>query len=503
LIELRALCKTFPGNRHQTLTDARWTLLPGEIHAILGENGAGKSTLMHILAGFVRPDSGSLLVNGRYFHALSPPAARKHGIGMIRQRPELCPGLRVFENCVLGAEGHNSADGIFFSGQAARRRVQMLMERTGLYVPPDAPAEALDAAGRHKAALIALLLRDARALIFDEPSAVLDSQEQEALALLMRRLAQEGRGVALITHKLDEALRLASRVTVMRNGRTLETRPARDWTEQELLARMFAAAPEAEGAAPPRAAGGLSAGEAPLAVRGLTVRRNGKPALVDIAFEVARGQTAAVIGRKNGGIEALELALCGFLQPESGEIRVMGTSVGGRPAAFRAAGGAFMASARIPLDGENGVAGYDKNLTVYDNLILHHHDKPALGGVRRSLWLPFNKKNLDALAAEIKTRARLKINPRRRLGVLSGGMLQRLILERELESARHLLVISEALWGLDYEQRRRLQRKIRQAADAGRAVVLFASDPAEVRHLCERLFFLRDGRLTEACGGGL
>jgi simple sugar transport system ATP-binding protein len=509
---LHDICKTYSGNRRPSLSQANWSIRRGEIHAILGENGAGKSSLMHILSGFIRPDSGEIRINGTKIRLNSAQAARKHGIGMVRQRPELCPGLKVWEGCVLAKGAH---DGVLFSPRAERERAASRAARFNLNIPLDVLASELSDGERHTAAILSLLLCDTDCLIFDEPSAVLNKSESSALEQLYKNLKHKGRALAIITHKLEEALAIADTITVMRNGYTIDTRPAQDWTQRELITGMFGLSP-AYDVTPPEAwrarqavytaqaaaetADGAPPRRPPLSVRNLDVSHNGTRVIRRLNLEIAAGEIVGVVGRKKDGLEALELAVCGFARPSSGEILVSGGQVDGNPAAFRAAGGAFMASAPRRLVKESGIAGCDRNLSLYDNLIIH----------TMSSWISpkqifrfnqrFSRRELNFFVEAIKERARIRVKSKRRLRILSGGMLQRLILEREIECSKpgSLLVISQALWGLDFEQRRRLSGKIQSAAESGRGVLLFAASTEEAAALCTRILTLKNGVVTGA-----
>jgi simple sugar transport system ATP-binding protein len=483
LIELINISKRFPGNRHNTLTGANWDLREGEIHALLGENGAGKSTLMHIPAGFVKPDTGQIKLHGAITRIDGPSAARKKGIGMVRQRPEVCPGVAVWEHCVLGM------DGFWFRPAVLRKKAAAVAARFAIDLPLDAQTDTLNDAGRHKAAVLAVLLSGARCLILDEPGAVLNKAENAALDRLFPALAAQGFSIALITHKLDEALRIAGRITVMRNGRIIETRPAAAWTRTELEERMFGRFDKEHQAA-------VCQKNTCLEPPALSVSNLNAGILNTVEFSVHCGEIVGIAGQKSDGIETLEMAICGYNMPDSGMITVLGRNTAGDMRAFRQAGGAYVAAGLRRTDGAAGgrqpslsIAGFDRSLSLYDNLIIHHHAESAGGAVF------MNKKKLNGLVRGILEKARIKVRPKRKLGILSGGMLQRLVLERELESAGGFLVISQALWGLDIEQRRRLGRKIKDAAADGIGILLFASTLEDLSELCRRLFVLEKGCL--------
>ncbi|MDR3161283.1 MAG: ATP-binding cassette domain-containing protein, partial [Spirochaetaceae bacterium] len=217
MVELKGIGKYFSSNGVQALDRADFDLLPGEIHALVGENGAGKSTLMHIMAGYLKPGAGTVCLDGRERNFRSPADALASGIGMVRQHPSLVPGFAVWEDCVLGGEPRA---GPFLNRKAARNLVRRLSDRWGFGLPIDRPTDTLTVSLRQKAAILALLLRKAAYLIFDEPTAVLTPGETAGLFALFSQLRSDGKGIVLISHKLEETLSLADRVTVLRKGRT-------------------------------------------------------------------------------------------------------------------------------------------------------------------------------------------------------------------------------------------------------------------------------------------
>jgi simple sugar transport system ATP-binding protein len=200
LIELKNISKYFPVNGVMALDNVNFTLKASEIHALLGENGSGKSTLIHILAGFFPPSAGSILTDRKERRFLSPADALAHGIGIVRQHTGFIKGLKVWENCVLGSERKGR---LFLDAALSKKQVEEKASQWNFNLPLDSPAESLTVGQRQKAAILALLLRDVNWFIFDEPTAVLSPEESENLFQLFKRLRGEGRGVILITHKLN------------------------------------------------------------------------------------------------------------------------------------------------------------------------------------------------------------------------------------------------------------------------------------------------------------
>jgi simple sugar transport system ATP-binding protein len=498
MIELRGIKKYFRANGVKALDEADFELRPGEIHALLGENGAGKSTLMHIMAGYLRPDGGSVFDGPREQHFTAPAKALAAGIGMVRQHPHLVPGFKVWEDCVLGAEKK-----FILRPGDARRRAAEVSERWGFDLSMDKPTESLTVSQRQKAAILALLLRDARWLIFDEPGAVLSPGETEALFAVFRRLRNEGRGIALISHKLDETLALADRVTVIRRGKTSAPREAASLPAGELRELIFGrgetlpafAAAQAEQAFPavpasPAAETPAATPAAPLLlVRDLRVEAPGRPFIRNISLELAGGKILGVTGIRDSGLETLELALTGFLKPPAGtagRISINGRDISG-VRSFREAGGAYLGTDRLDVNLAPG-------LPLTESLIIHAHRRSLLG-------LPgkfglMNKKFLDAWRRGIMSRAGISRSPKNRADSFSGGMLQRILLARELEEKASLLVLAESGWGLDQEGRRRMAGELRNQANAGKGVLLFSTDVDELLSVCDEIAVLLNGTIS-------
>ncbi|MDR1373620.1 MAG: ATP-binding cassette domain-containing protein [Treponema sp.] len=509
-IELKGIQKYFPVNGVQALEDADFELKPGEIHALLGENGAGKSTLMHVMAGYLKPDSGFLVTGGALRRCFSSPAkALAAGIGMVRQHPHPVPGLKVWEDCTLGAEG-----GFLLHPAKARRRAAELSERWSFDLPMDSPAESLTVSQRQKAAVLALLLKGVRWFVFDEPAAVLSPKEAAALFDLFRGLRNEGRGIVLISHKLDEALDLADRVTVIRRGKTLGARKAASLSAGELRELIFGAAgsiPAANtqtGTAPAKSAGkdagnggGFDSAAGPaeplLLLRDLKAEIPGRPFIRNISLELRAGEILGVTGVRDSGLETLELAVTGFLGVPgrssstrradlSGLVRIRGRDVSD-VRSFREAGGAYLGADRLGVN-------LAPELPLRESLIIHAWRRSRLG-----FWGKFgimNKKFLDARCRAIMNHAGISRSSGNRGNSFSGGMLQRILLCRELEENASLLVLAEPGWGLDQVGRTRMAGELRACAASGKGVLLFSTDVDELLSVCSEIAVLFNGMVS-------
>jgi simple sugar transport system ATP-binding protein len=487
MVELRGIGKYFPVNGVYALDNAGFELRPGEIHALLGENGAGKSTLMHVMAGYLKPSTGTIRVNGTERRFAVPADALAAGVGMVRQYPQLTPGFKVWEDCILGSEPRF---GPFISRKKARNRIRSLSERWGFDLPIDRPTDSLSVSLRQKAAILALLLRDAGYLIFDEPTAVLTPEETQGLFRLFTQLRAEGKGIALISHKLEETLGLADRVTVLRKGRTAAVRSAASLSGKSLRALMFGLEEGEEqpgefaAPVPPRFPVAKSGEKsALLAVRGLSVELPGRPFIRGVDLEVSPGRILGVTGVRDSGLETLELALTGFLRPAGGTVALNGRDITGQgPRAFRLAGAAYLGA---------GISGSAPSLSIRDNIIIHAHRRSTRRFRGKFGFL--DTAYLDAWTATVLRFAGLSRSPSARLTSFSGGMIQRLVLAREYAEEASLLVLAEPGQGLDQVGRAALLPILQTYAASGRGLLVFSTDTEELALLSDEILVLRNG----------
>lgn len=490
-IRLRNVSKYFPSNGVQALSGARFDLRTGEIHALIGENGAGKSTLMHILAGHLEMTTGELQVDGipRRFHR--PAEALRLGIGMVRQHPALVPGFALWEDALLGLP----EPALFpLDARRGRRRFQELSDRWGFDLDGAVRTEKLTISQRQKASILTLLLHQVRCIILDEPTAVLSPVETERLFTLLRRLRDDGKAIVLISHKLEETLQVADRITVLRQGETVASVDAKGTNPAELISLMFGRDLERDGSF-----NGLrplleteqeelraARGEPLLQVEGLSVVQKDLVSLWGLSFSVYPGEIFGVAGVRDSGLETLELAVTGFVQPRSGKIRLKGTAVEGKgPLAFRKAGAAYVSADRLGR-------ALALKLPIIDSLIVHSHRRFVKN---RRLWPHF----LDLRAIRSWANQILKASGiQGRLDSLaesfSGGQLQRLILVREFAEEAPLLVLADPGWGLDASGKVLFQERLVEYLRRGGTVLIFSTDVDELLRLSSRVMVIRDGR---------
>jgi simple sugar transport system ATP-binding protein len=518
VIELRDITKTFRENGVRALSGVNFSLKPGEIHVVAGENGAGKSTLMHILGGYLKPDEGTILVNGKPRHFSLPASALRAGIGMVRQRPRLVDTFSVWENCALGVTMKSGGD-FLFNRRHARTTTAAMIEKLGFHLPLDAKAGDLTLAGQKKTAVLSLVMRGASYFIFDEPLAYLRRDEKDEMRTLFLSLRNEGKGAAVIAHEIREILPVSDRVTVLRNGRVVLAGDKSAMDEARVIGAMFAdtaadtaavsadvpsvALRETKAAANTAPLDGATGGgstdakkgtgenkEIALSVKNLRVNRPPFYPLEQINLEARRGEIAGIAGMRESGVETLELALAGLLEPDTGSIE----------AAVRSNGQNGARTAYIGLGGS--AEAFAPSLSVRDNLILHEHRNR----MNRRGFL--DTKALAVFAKSLVEKAGLpaSVSITAPASSLSGGMLARIIAERELAKDADVLLLSDPSAGLDLRALNTLLRKIRAFADSGGAAILFLSGASphetggssgihELAGLCDRVYVLDGGHL--------
>ncbi|HXE58815.1 MAG TPA: ABC transporter ATP-binding protein [Gemmatimonadales bacterium] len=472
-LELRSIHKWF-GSVH-ALRGADFALAPGEIHALLGENGAGKSTLMHVAGGLLEPDRGEVVVDGVPRRIGSPRAARRLGIGMVHQHFTAVGPLTVAENVALAA-------GWRVEPRALARRVAELSERLGLPLDPAVRADTLPVGLRQRLEIVKALAGTegggGRILLLDEPTAVLAPAEADELIGVLRGLADRGAAIGLITHRLDEALRAADRVTVLRRGEVTFSGPAEGVGVQELAERMIG----------PDAAAALRAGRAvtarppagqPVVVcRGVSVRHEAgdRLALRDATLTVRAGEIVGIAAVEGNGERELLRLVAGLLAPAAGELEVA------RPLGF------------IPAD--RTTEGLIADFSLAENLTL------GLGAaapwVRRG-WIDWRAAR--RATAELLQRHRVTApGPDAPAGSLSGGNQQKLIVARELARGPRVLVAEHPTRGLDVRASAAVHELLRGVAAAGAGVLVHSSDLDEVLELADRVVAVRSGRLHPVYG---
>jgi simple sugar transport system ATP-binding protein len=500
MVKLEGIKKYFPSNGIQALDNVDFIIRPGEIHALLGENGAGKSTLMHVLAGYLQPDCGNIFVNNAPKHFAIPHDAIKAGIGMVRQDPRMIPGFRVWEDCIVGLR--ESRFGII-SRKKSRALVQSVSDEWGFDLPIDDYAESLTIGKRQKAAILSLLLKNITYFILDEPTAVLSIVETERLFYLLKKLRDEGKGIVIISHKLEETLALSDHVTILRNGKLAASKKSNEVSMEEISTYMFESAQEKNDTISvdtinenqnkvqhDKIIDTMSVHtdkKTILQVKNLSVENPEKPFLRGIDFTALNGKIIGFAGVKDSGLETLELSITGFLSPKNGTIMLHDTLIEGQgTATFRKAGGAYLSGDRTGTS-----MAYD--LPLWDSLIIHAHKRfGAQKTWRRNIGL-LDKNYLSRWAHRIMQNAGINRSVKSSGHAFSGGMIQRIILQRELAEDAGLFVLSEPVWGLDRSAAEKVLIELKEYSAKGKSILIFSSDLDFLISASDEIIVLRNG----------
>jgi simple sugar transport system ATP-binding protein len=476
VVRLEGITKRFPGvvaNR-----DVQLSVRRGEVHAVVGENGAGKSTLMKILYGMQRPDEGTISVDGRAVRFSDPGQAIAAGIGMVHQHFMLADNLTVLENVVLGAEPRRRGQ---LDVGMARRRITELSDRYGLDVDPDALVEDLGVGDRQRVEILKVLYRGARVLILDEPTAVLVPQEVDELFASLAELRAEGVSVIFISHKLDEVLRVADSVTVLRQGTTVTTVDPKSVTARQLAELMVGSALPT-----PETRESTVTDVVELDVQGLTVRNPaGRPVVEDVSLQVRRGEVVGIAGVEgNGQVELVE-ALLG-LRAATGAVTLGGRDLTGLSTRERRESGIGY----VPEDRHR--QGLLLAAPLWENRVLgHQRRKPNAKGP----WI-------DRRGARADTERIVREYGVKTPGIdvpafaLSGGNQQKLVIGREMSDRPSLLVASHPTRGVDVGAQAAAWDHIRAARRDGLAVLLVSADLEELIGLSDTLVVMLRGRLV-------
>jgi simple sugar transport system ATP-binding protein len=478
-VQLVGITKVFPGLIANDQIDL--DLRAGEIHALLGENGAGKSTLMNILTGIYQPDGGLIRVGGVPVRFASPVAAIAAGIGMVHQHFKLIRAFTVSENIHLGWRETPRRVTV----AALERRTAELAARFGLEVRPEARVEDLSAGEQQRVEILRVLARGARVLILDEPTAVLTPSEAGALARALRGFVAGGYAIIFISHKLDEVLEIADRITILRAGRKIATLPAAECTQAGLATMMVGR----EIVMPQAHAGGggkRSVGKIVLQLAGVSaLNERGLPALIDVDLAIHAGEIVGVAGVAGNGQRELTEVLTGTREVTEGQVRI-GARVmaGASPAAFLAAG-----IGHIPEDRLR--SGLAPSMAVADNAVLREYRAPpiARGPV-------FDPRASAKLARRIAGDANVLVpNMRAPVRNLSGGNQQRLVARREMRVATTALVAAYPTRGLDVGAIDSMLRYLIEMRDQGVGVLLVSEELDELLGIADRVAVMFQGRI--------
>jgi general nucleoside transport system ATP-binding protein len=482
VLELRGITKQFPGVLANDNVD--FDLLRGEVHALLGENGAGKSTLMNIVYGLYRADAGEMLLKGKRVSFSSSKEAIKSGIGMVHQHFMLIPVMTVAENIILAEE---PTHGGLLDYESAEKRVKELADSFNFHIDPHAKVEDIGVGQQQRVEILKALYRRADILILDEPTAVLTPQEAIELFGILRTLKQEGMAIIFISHKLNEVLDIADRVTVLRRGKMIDTVPTEGATREGLARLMVGREVLLRVDKTPS-----QPKEPLLTVENLTVLDDRElEAVRDVSFEVRAGEIVGIAGVDGNGQTELIDAVTGLRKAKSGRVTVAGkliTNEGAREALDAGLG-------HIPEDRHR--RGLVLDFTLAENIALHDYKDPPDS---RFGWL---------YPARLIARARRLLKdfdvrgggPVTRASALSGGNQQKVVVAREVERDPRVLLAAQPTRGLDVGAIEFVHRRLVEERDeAGRAILLVSLELDEILSLADRILVMYEGRIVGEYG---
>ncbi|MGW5863866.1 ABC transporter ATP-binding protein [Streptomyces sp. NPDC055239] len=465
-VELRCITKEFPGTLANDRVDL--TVARGEIHALMGENGAGKSTLMSVLYGLQRPDAGQILLDGREVTFASPSEAIAAGLGMVHQSFKLFPSFTVAENVVYAAEPRRFG---LTDRREAVRRVGALAQEHGLAVDPAAKVGDLPVGVRQRVEILKLLYRGARTLILDEPTAVLTPAEADALFGVLRSLADDGRTVLLVTHKLREVIEGSDAVTVLRDGRVAARMRTADTSADGIAAAMTGRAVELDRVHPTGAPGGEV----------LSVDAVSTDAVRQVTLSVRAGEIVGIAGVAGNGQSELVEAIAGLRPVSGGRVTLSGQDITDSSAAGRrAAGLSYVPEDRVAV-------GTAPGATIAENLAMGHHRGH---GLLRPAWF---RDHARVLIDRFGIKA---ASSRHTAGSLSGGNLQKLVIGRELAHESPLLIVEQPTRGVDIGAIQTIHDQLIAHRDAGHAVLMVSAELSEIRGLSDRVLVMYEGRVA-------
>ncbi|MHC6201920.1 ABC transporter ATP-binding protein [Breznakiellaceae bacterium SP9] len=479
-IEMVDITKVFPGIIANDTVCLK--VQHGEIHALLGENGAGKSTLMSILFGLYEPDGGYIKIRGNVVNIRSPNDATALKIGMVHQHFKLLHNFTVTENIVLGLEPRKASGNLDL--HSAEKRVVELSARYGLDVDPKARIDTITVGMQQRVEILKILYRDADILIFDEPTAVLTPQEIDELLRIFARLKAEGKTIVFITHKLKEIKACASRCTVLRRGKYIDTVNVADVDESELAQKMVGRVVNFR-----IDKNTQNMGKVVLDIRNLIVMGSkGIPVVNELSLCVHEGEVLGIAGVDGNGQSELVAAICGLLPVKSGAIMLHGTDISRMTIRKRNELGLGL----VPEDRHKH--GLVLDFRVDENFVLKNFRARSYSNSIGFLQFPSIYKHAAQLISQFDIRA--ANGPATLARSMSGGNQQKVVIARELDQSPSLLIVSQPTRGLDVGAIEYIHRRIIEERDKGRAVLLVSFELDEILKLCDNIAALSKGQLV-------
>ena len=473
---MRGIVKQYPLVR--AIDGADFTVEQGEIHSLLGENGAGKSTLMKILYGMTTPTAGEVRVFGKPVAITRPAQAIALGIGMVHQHFMLTPVMTVAENVVIGSE---PVRGVFFDRKKAEAQVAAMIDEYNFHISATAKVETLSVGEQQRVEILKALYRGADLLILDEPTAVLTPQEVEDLFRVMRQLKAAGKSIIIITHKLKETMEIADRVSVLRQGKMIESGVPVAGTTMNELAQMMVGR-DVELSVTRRAE---QVGEENFSVRGLSLTERGVPILRDVCLSLRKGEILGIAGIEGNGQTELIEVLTGLRRPDHMELFKDGKPLSGNAAAFLAAGVGHVPEDRM-------TRGLILEMSIRENLVLGYEDRK--GFIKKGI---LQLKNIKDNGEEQIRNFNIKASDSDTLaGNLSGGNQQKIVIARVFSQEPEVVICAQPTRGVDVSAIEYIHNLILDYRDRGKAVLLVSADLDEVKSLSDTIAVLYKGRIV-------
>lgn len=477
LLEMRHITKYYGALRAND--DVSFGLNKGEILAIAGENGAGKSTIMKILYGLERADAGGIWLDGREVQIDSPIKAIENGIGMLQQHFMLFQSMTIAENIVYGAEARKNK--LFFDREKTIGVVSALSESYGMKVDPNAVISECPVGVQQRVEILKILYQNAGIIIFDEPSAVLTPPEVKDLLKTIKKLAQAGKSIILITHKLQEIMEVADRVVVMRRGRVVGECMRKDTSVEQLSMMMIGRQLQPKNIPPVDDRGDC------LRVEHLGKQTpDGKKVLDDVTIHVQYGEIVGIAGVSGNGQSDLVNCLFGFEKPDEGSVRIAGENLTGAAVArYRA-----NKVALIPED--RYLTGSAKAATLTENILMgneDHSDFCQHGIIRWNRVRDFSKRILQQFGVACS-------GTEQRIGELSGGNAQKVIVAREMTRDVSFFIAHEPTRGIDIGAIEFIHNKLLEKRIQGAGVLLISSELTEIMQLSDRIYVIHNGKIN-------
>ena len=478
VLQMRGMVKTFPGVR--AIDNVNFDLRAGEVHALLGENGAGKSTLMKVLYGMYAPEAGEIFLDGLPTEINSPSEAIARGIGMIHQHFMLVPSLTVVENVALGMK---SSRGLRLDLDLVAAKLEQLSAEYNLRVNVQAPIWQLAVGEQQRVEILRALYKGAAILILDEPTAVLTPGEVDDLFRVLRQMTAEGHGCIFISHKLHEVLAISQRITVLRDGRLVDT-IATEGASRGQLAEMMVGRPVLQN----YDVADLEAGPPRLALREVNaLNEREEPGLVNVSLLVHSGEIVGIAGVSGNGQRELAQVIAGLRPLTGGSIEMEGASIKAlNPAEIKELGLSYIPEERM----EDGVI---TEFSVAENYMLRDYDSAKYS--HRGVFLRFDEIDRACHEAirdyEIKTPATTT-----KVKSLSGGNIQKLVLARELGRNPRVLLAAQPIRGVDIGATEYIHQRLLEERARGTAILLISEDLDEIQLLSDRILVMYEGRIV-------